>query len=121
MSETFAEQEFSSPVNAERTQAEDSDSHRRFLDERHQLTDVHAKGPVLCDQLRGNEVRRLSVTCINTDVIRTAEPKPTAQSVSSVCSHSVNPVTIWVVSQVITTETLLKRIVTSRISAPVAA
>lgn len=35
-----------SPVNAERTQAEDGDSHGGFLDERHQLTNIHTEWPV---------------------------------------------------------------------------
>ena len=39
------------PVNAQGAEAEDSDAHRGFLNERHELADVHSEGPVLCYQL----------------------------------------------------------------------
>lgn len=48
------------PVNAESAQAQDGDSHRRFLDEWKQLTDVHTKRPVFGYKLqkRRRRIRR---------------------------------------------------------------
>lgn len=40
-----------SPVDAEGTEAEHRDAHRGFLDEGHQLADLHSEGPVLGQQL----------------------------------------------------------------------
>lgn len=43
-----------SPVDAESTKAEDCNAHRSLLDEGDQLAHLHAKGPVLCQELGKN-------------------------------------------------------------------
>ena len=68
------------PVDAQGTEAEHGDAHRGFLNERHELADVHSKRPVLCYQLPG-EMTQIDVK------VRT-QSSITAQRISSIIRMS---------------------------------